>query len=423
MRTNPWIALLMAACGTPATTPDAGTADAAVVHDAAQEPVIVAVQTRGGVPIEDVRVYFQDADSTVVSSQLTNAFGEASVVMDPGGFVTAVRSVGGGSDEYALTTWSGVQPGDQLRLAGENDLAEVTFDVTIPTETDALGYRLSTPCGSADLSAPGGMPATTTESVSFTGCPANVDIIVTAEGADGVTLKFFRSENVAIADATPLTLTGTYEDLTPATLDFTNANFEMGAERWLLDGNQVVYRADAEIVESPPTASATALHPGTTGFSMATQSVVSTDEGVQIIVEWGPLATTYALDVGAALVRGFATAPGLDAATRTVSWTAGVMGNAPEVSAVDVVLERAASSTTWTWSMVAPAGTAMEFPSLPSDIFDFNPVATDTVSSVSAANIIVPGGYDGLRERFYGLSGFEQAIEGPTGRLAFVGSL
>src|SRR5437762_2059952 len=91
--------------------------------DGPLQPVTLSV-TYNGAPQMNVRVYFQNADSSMVASTTTDATGTATAVMNPGGFVTAVDAIPAGAGVVAgpdvLNTFAGVKPGDQLVLSRDD---------------------------------------------------------------------------------------------------------------------------------------------------------------------------------------------------------------------------------------------------------------------------------------------------------------
>ncbi|HET9990970.1 MAG TPA: hypothetical protein VFQ65_20705, partial [Kofleriaceae bacterium] len=84
-------------------------------------------------------------------------------------------------------------------------------------------------------------------------------------------------------------------------------------------------------------------------------------------------------------------------------------------AAVSVLASR--STTTWAWGIVAPSGTQVAFPNLPTDVADLNIAATDTHSFGTIRIAKVPGGYDAARSTFF--QSFTPVPTGATGTASF----
>src|ERR1700733_14986133 len=125
---------------------DAPRAPDGAPPDAPAMGAVSVTVTLEGSGAANVPVYFQDADSTIVSDTVTDGSGVATATMGAGGFVTVVEpaiavtvnGVVGTETNGSLLTWSGVKPGDNLR----DDLQPLTTDVpttiqiTAPIDTN-----------------------------------------------------------------------------------------------------------------------------------------------------------------------------------------------------------------------------------------------------------------------------------------------
>src|SRR5438477_610598 len=117
--------LLVAACGGDPVhhIPDAPPPiDAAPDAPPVSGPVTLTVISNG-VPQQNVRVLFENADNSLVASTTTDANGTASATMTAGGSVTAIDPYTttqplplGVPPPAELRTYVGVKPGDKLKL-------------------------------------------------------------------------------------------------------------------------------------------------------------------------------------------------------------------------------------------------------------------------------------------------------------------
>jgi hypothetical protein len=109
-----------------------------------------------------------------------------------------------------------------------------------------------------------------------------------------------------------------------------------------------------------------------------------------------------------------------DLAARTVSWSEGATGAAP-ADLVRVAItgfrDDIPEGRAWRWKLSAPrTTTTVAFPILPSDGFDFNPAAGDTIAVSDIALAKLPGGYGrAVRER--GFDDFKRFVAGASGRI------
>ena len=102
---------------------DGGMADSLTMVDAptTPQPVTLTVKSAGA-PQANVRVYFVNPDSSLISNTVTDSTGVASALMPNGGYVSAVSPfsaplpTGLPVQNESLYTWAGVKPGDHLTL-------------------------------------------------------------------------------------------------------------------------------------------------------------------------------------------------------------------------------------------------------------------------------------------------------------------
>jgi hypothetical protein len=108
-------------------------------------------------------------------------------------------------------------------------------------------------------------------------------------------------------------------------------------------------------------------------------------------------------------------APTLDTGTHVVSWTTTGGALTADYAAVATLAFR--GTVTWAWGIVAPSGTQVAFPNLPTDVADLNIAAADnyTLNTVRVAK--VPGGYDAARGTFF--QSFTPVPTGATGTASY----
>lgn len=408
-----FVIAVAAACGDddPARHLDSGvTIDSSVATiDAPWTPVTLTVKVNGvGQP--NIVVHFQNADSSLVATEMTDATGTASHLMAPGGYVTAI-------DPYILPaalpvtkifTFAGVKPGDHLQLS-KRPTGTVSMTVSLPLQSDSAitRYTLKSSCypyeTSFNSSGSGSQP---TGSVMFTTGCSTADILVTAfnSGSDIVGYFVVPGETVA-ANGTLNYTAKSYA--TPTSRTFTYTNTSTVSPIQVVD-HIFSSRGEVALLTRDTTGNtATMTLPGFTGAVELTQSgAYSTLTNARHdLFDWGPVSSTeFTTDFGARKLPDV-TDPLFDNATHILAWTEGT-GASPDTDYIDVFVNRTATSNNFgiDWQMVAPhTGANAAFPVLPVGAVDYNADPDDIVDTVNLGLLKVPGGYDALRANGFNL--------------------
>ena len=138
----------------------------------------------------------------------------------------------------------------------------------------------------------------------------------------------------------------------------------------------------------------------------------------QFFLDWGPYAATYTVDAGARLLPVLQGSPAFDPTTHTFSFTTDATGATPDFVFGSVSAFRTADARGWTWRVAAPYATSVVYPTLPTDVYDFNITAADTPGSLDLLVGKVPGGYDAARPVLLADSSnpqLQQFVTGTTG--------
>jgi hypothetical protein len=399
----------------PARHLDGGTSDSTVMIDApvTTQPVTVVVKS-GGVGQQGVVVHFQNADSTLVATEMTDATGTASHIMNAGGYVTAIdpfpAQVPTGAQpgpSHDIRSYAGVKPGDTLRLEEGGEVPGTSMTVTLPPQTDSniAYYDIAHTCGGtgyvAGTGSGGGTPS---DFVSFYAC-TSADILVVAIDGNDQPLNYFFVPNQAI------TADGTLDYSTKTFSAFATRTYTLGDQPqgvFSLDVQQQLATTKGQLSSFRGSASGV---PATAMISFPNipngLGVVQIDGGTNfmhhIALDWGGLSTTtFTTDFGARMLSeasGFT----FDAATHSASWTQST-GVTPDFMSVRLTGTRAtqAESRDVNWEILAPfAAGSVTFPTLPAGTFDLNFSPTDGVNIYDAMFGKVPGGYDTVRPIFY----------------------
>lgn len=423
------LVLVAAACGSDPVRhipdgrpqPDARASDGAA--DTAPAPVTLTI-TKDGTPQAGVHVYFQNADSSLVLGTTTDATGTASAVMSPGGFATALNPFAAPSagTPDLVKTFGGVKPGDHLVLRSTTAPASITVNLVAPVDSTTTAYYFSSSCGGGGLSIGSGA-TTVTGTASLAGCNGTADALIVTADAAGVPVSYIAKPGLAVADQ--------------ATLDFSASAYTATVQRDYTINNNPNSTSIIDIFDTMATARGAAYqaffgasgNPVTKSWKLPVIALAGdvvqlreftpTSISTRNVVAWGPLSA-FTVDFGGNLVPDLAAYPTYVAAQHAVTWTE-VNGMAtPDFVVSQVQATRTADNRSWTWAVAVPrAGTAVGFPTLPTDVYDYNIAMADS-SQVAGLDLVkVPGGYDAVRAGVLATSAPTELVLGATGTLSF----
>ncbi len=390
---------------------------------------------RGTTKVSNVAVYFQDPSSTLIEQKLTNENGIAWALMPSGGFVSAIEHVGGGLEE--ISTFAAVAPADLLRLDFMNPGQTKEWRIQLSFAADAAGaayYTVRTSCNADAFSVTQPAPASAGENTgTLSGCDDGVaDFVIQSFDVEGnSTGRALYAGTVPLPTAgTPgafaaLALPGDFANMEPHTIDYVNVPDTLSAIG-VLQGISATRRAyevttsgertssTISLAVNMPSGSATQIT-SMTGFPAAT-----TEIGQQLVYDWGASTAAYSLDVAAASLPRYLTAPAYDPAARTITWTEAAASAQPNVVRARIHVHRDDIPTgrSWGWRIIAPRSTtaSVAYPQLPIVDFDFNPKDGDTVGVDELTNAQLPAGYAAWRQT--GFVDIAKAISGSSGRIA-----
>jgi hypothetical protein len=312
------------------------------------------------------------------------------------------------SDE--IDTFLDVQPGDQLHLAAGEIATSITVNVTADVDPAGAVTSLYTPCdGFAQLSQ--GSAA----SVSLTNCGASTDFIIVSYDQNAQPLNEAFAPNVAISNGANIDLTGIPFAAVPTrTYTYTNPGQSS------FNFRDTVVNSQGPLFSQNGNTSSTTTGPMPTfpnaGDVMQT-TVFPGGSNEEIFVDWGPYTDTYTTDAGARMLPLYATGPTIDTTAHTVSFTEQSGGVTPDFVYTVASAYRQADFHSWVWRMVSPHATTLTFPTLPTDVYDFNFRSTDNPSDNTLLEGKVPGGYEAVRSLVLSQAGIlpQQFVSGATG--------
>lgn len=393
--------LAVAGCGDDDSAnrlPDAPPTPDGVSVDANTSAVRITVSTSVG-PRSNVTVHFQNSDSSLVSTQVTNVDGVAEAVMQPGGYVTAVSPFDDSGG--VVRTFAGVKPGDQLVLNRDENDEPREFEVSVPISQLGGSYMLYTSCGSRDVTSGNGSGSGSSQPggrVVVYGCGASSDLVLEASTGDATEWIYQPAATLAnVVDLSALTFA------TAPTATFNYTNVPAGVTTITLEGRQVTaggtpvpYYSSADVVAGA--ASMTAVRSALPNARNLVHSrLFNGSFGLHQLLAWGAPVAVQATDLANQLLAEYATRPELDVASHSVSWTV-APGATPDLQRAEIYLGRGKGGDV-NWRIVGPyTNTTLVLPVLPGDSAGYNPRAEDAAYVSELTTVKVVGGYDAVRE-------------------------
>jgi len=382
----------------PPPPPDAAAVTRGTVNVTVLDP------SHSGAPAVGASVVFLDPDGSLVKRASTDTSGKASADLLPGGSVTSIALQTG---QYEIQTVFAVRPGDDVTLGSKNDPAIGTFTVSFPPFTQATpsSYTVGGPCGIVTV------PPPATATLSFNaGCKLDtMEIIVQANDANSQPLGILDKTGIPFKVNDSTTLTGSYVTPRSFTASYTNVNpiiTNLTMRRRVPDLNGLMVQASM----APPTATQVLGLTGAVGTSAVVETVAAAGRSQQTVRQvLSGTAASYGLDVAATLLPWVAI-PKLDLAAGKiviVTDTTGTTSATPDVFEAAMLYRRPDPATgaqiVYQWTLFSPVLGDVTLPSLPSEVSNVMPTASDTVQLIAGALEIeaVPG-YDAVRNDVLG---------------------
>ncbi len=432
MRSLVTLLLLAGACGDDGVhhQPDAPPAPDAPSIDAATTGPVTLTIIDDGTAVAGVKVYFQNADSSLVGMKETDAAGVATVVMDAGGYITAVdpfpnpSQTFGASTAFQLRTIAGVKPGDQLKLTNTRaPFTPVTFTLTLPVDVNANEYRIMTSCGSTSFTDPGGPGFQPTGAATLFGCGGAADFLIETFDVNGGPLGAFYHPGVVVAEGGTVLLTDAYAPVPDVEINYTNVAAAFSSVQFhnvLASAHGALLDTFGSIELSAGAGAATVKLPAVDGGISIHQSRLGSAISEHVVVDWSPATAAHAIDLANLPLPDYTTAPVFDTAIHAVTWTSAAAATQPDLAVVTLDFERTTPIQRVDWQIAAPySGTTLTLPVLPEPIASLNPIATDAANVFRLTTAKVPGGYDAVRGTVLSTDTLTGLVAGASGRIVF----
>jgi hypothetical protein len=411
---NTVVLLLLAACGDDLPGPDANI----VPNDDLRGLVTVEYRSDRNPP-GDLRVFFQNVDSSLVLATRTQSDGTANTFMAPGGFVTLI-------DANDIWTWAGVQPGDHLvldRRLFNGGVPQITINLGAPVDPGAAVYQMTSPCMPAPFnftSVPGPIPVAVP---LCTGKVTDMLVLSFSPGPLDAPTGFLYRPDVQIEESALATFTGPYQR--PRASTVTAANVPAASTLFTvtqqLGEDLVVYLQRGSVSVGNWTSSL--AMPVAPGMKLVTKLDEQPEFGRLSsfhTTDWGEFTGDRVIDVGASALPRIVARPTFDAQTREARWSEGPEGALPTGALAQIQFNSPQIIGLYVWRMIAPRGATptIGFPLLPDPELD--PQLGDSPDVFSLYSISATGGYDAIRSQVLGRFPTQDwPTAEPTGHVAY----
>ncbi len=304
--------LALAACGDGTTLPDADPRSDADARGLVTVRIEKATATTG------VRVFFQNADSTLVLATRFNDANEASALMAPGGFVTVYEEP---FAEISLYTWTNVQPGDVLTLdlrQPELGDAQPNLSLIIEAFDNALDYFAFDRCESfVEVSAALESPF----APFFQSCTPTSDVLLVARDQNAEPAGYRYAKNANLQSPGTLDMRGPYTPF-DATVDvegptgaIVNVTGALADVFYTTGTSTQITGTHATLPISMPVIAGEVAQ-------LSARMIDDTNDPRTVVsaIVWGPGTTSTTLDLSAP-IRTLTTRPELDLSSYELRWT------------------------------------------------------------------------------------------------------
>jgi len=380
--------MLVAAVGAcdPATlkhTPDAAKQIDGPPDAPAHGPVQVTVYdfNNGGVVMAGVPVVFIEADGHLVGRPVTDTNGIATADVHFGATATAVMPASAGA---TMMTIVDLHPGDHINIGPSTAFSgtqDGTFTVSYPSYSGATYYDVVGPCGYYSA----GTALSYVMTIDTNCKQATMDILVVANNASGP-IAYLEKPNVAYTSGGSVFVSGTY--LLPATFNANYTNVDASITGLTFTRYVPAMNGFTTVNSGTPANGTLSLSSlALNGQSSRVETRANKPNATNYVYQnMAGNVTTYALDVGATLLPWLGM-PTVDFTTNKVTVpvdTTGTSSDKPDVFVASVGYSRSNGSggtNTYRWFVIAPQPADVTLPTLPVEVGDVMPQATDTAGS------------------------------------------
>lgn len=355
----------------------------------------------GGFP-----VYFQNADSSLVTATRTDRSGRAHARMLPGGFVTLALPNG------RIYTYANVRGSDTLLVnTADNNTASKEIQVMVPPSPGANIYTLWTNCGASRLDAElieQAMP----QKVLLIGCGATSDVVLAASSTEpqpfGSNHRYLYRRDVALD---PTSITTFQDELVP------QVDTEVVATAMRDPAPSVTFRQQlvrdrrelgksgtitVDVVGDAATGRIEKMFAPADGVTLTRAQPSSLGLSGQTTLVWGPSDSETEIVLGERALRSYTTRPELRTTSSSVHWTEEPEGEIGDLVLLELQWTPPAAQKR-TWQLLSPRSdaTLVRYPVLP--VAELRPLeeawvtqlTTMAVSESSSARTTLLGSWPG----------------------------
>jgi hypothetical protein len=322
------------------------------------------------VDLSGFAVYFQNADSTLVTATRTDIDGRARARMLDGGFVTMALPNG------SMFTYANVRGGDTLIVnRADNNTERKEIQVSLPPSPGANIYTLWTNCGATRLD-PDLIEKAMPQQALLIGCGAVSDVVITASSTDpqpfGSNHRYLYRKDVFLD---PSTLTAFEDDFVPqiesevvATAMNDPAPQVTFTQQLVRDRREVGQSraVTVDVVGSAASGRITKMFAPAEGLTLTRVVPQTLGLSGQTTLVWGPSDNETAIVLGERALRSYTTRPRMDPTSTSVQWNEEPEGDVGELVMLELQWTPPGAGKR-TWQILSPRtdATIVRYPVLP----------------------------------------------------------
>lgn len=356
-----------------------------------------------GAVVVGVPVVFNEADDTLVGHPVTDSNGVASADVHMNATATVVITTQGSTQMQTIT---GLMPGDNIILGPTNGTptSAGTFNVSFPANyPGAVSYDVYGPCGSTN-----GATSPIVLTMQSDCKLDTMEIMVVAKDMAGSPMASLTKTGVPFVANGTTALSGSYTPMSQFTASYTDINAVITGVSMNRAVPDSPYGYSTGQNGAPTNGTISLVTTGPAGSKAQVSSQFSKPGCSQNIQQMIPgNGLTYGMDAGMTLLP-WVNMPTLDVATAKMTVTTdttGTSSDAPDLVFAQVAYSRTVGTTTtsFAWLVFAATAADVRLPTLPMEVGDVMPKATDTSQGGFAAMVEADtlNGYSDVRSDIY----------------------
>ena len=343
-----------------------------------------------GVDLAGFHVFFQNADSSLVTATRTDSEGRARARMVPGGFVTLALPGG------RIYTYADVRGGDTLIIdEADNNTERKEIQVMLPPSPGANVYTLWASCGATRLDddlIEQGMP----QQALLIGCGTISDVVITASSTEpqpfGSNFRYLYREDVPLDPSALTTFEGEFVPQIETEVSATSlrdpAPRVMFTQQLVRDRRELGQSRSitVDVVGNAASGRISKMFAPESGTTLTRVSPQALGVSAQTTLVWGPSGSETEIALGDHALRSYTTRPRIIAEATNVQWTEEPEGEVGDLALLELSWSPP-QARSQIWKILSPRtdATIVRYPVLP--IAELRPTADAWVTQLATISV------------------------------------